>query len=148
MPPPKVPHTSRAHTTFLWYASITEAHATSLLELKLPHVGSIIHTSSCTTIQSLIVMSTPPLAGPPLTSEYLAANKSTQTLIAVVLIPVLALIIVALRPYTRVNIVKSPSHEDIAIALAMVRLLPITLSLGLIFPSAVQCRLFSMSEDP
>ena len=60
------------------------------------------------------------VTGPPPTAEYLAANKGPQTLVLVILFPTLALIIVGLRLYTRFSIVRSPSHEDFAIALAMV----------------------------
>jgi hypothetical protein len=61
-----------------------------------------------------------PSADPQLNAEYLAANKGPQTLALIILFPALALLIVGLRLYTRIRIVKSPSHEDFAIALAMV----------------------------
>ncbi|KAF3048799.1 hypothetical protein E8E11_000901 [Didymella keratinophila] len=58
-------------------------------------------------------------AGPPRSAEYLAANKGPQTLVSCIVFPALAGFIVALRLYTRVRIVRSPSHEDFAIVLAM-----------------------------
>ena len=59
-------------------------------------------------------------ADPAPTAEYLAASKGTQILVFVIVFPSLALLIVALRLYTRIHVVRKPSHEDYAIALATV----------------------------
>ena len=88
-----------------------------------------------------------PSADPPLSADYLAANKGPRTLIFVILFPVLALLIVTLRLYTRVRIVRSPSHEDFAIALAMVRFILPTSSIMLTSCLAIQCRLLDLSRD-
>ena len=64
-------------------------------------------------------MSAPP-GSPQLREEYLAENKGPGILVLVIVFPVLALFIVGLRLHTRFRIVKIPSHEDYAIALAMV----------------------------
>ncbi|KAF3007494.1 hypothetical protein E8E13_005315 [Curvularia kusanoi] len=61
-----------------------------------------------------------PMENPQLSAEYLAADKGGGTLVLITLFPALALITVGLRLYTRFNIVRIPSHEDYAIALAMV----------------------------
>jgi len=63
-------------------------------------------------------MSAPP-GSPQLSEEYLAENKGPGTLVLVIVFPVLALLIVGLRLHTRFRIVKITSHEDYAIALAM-----------------------------
>ena len=68
-------------------------------------------------------MSAPP-GSPQLSEEYLAENKGSGILVLVILFPVLALLIVGLRLHTRFKIVKIPSHEDYAIALAMVSYTP------------------------
>jgi hypothetical protein len=64
-------------------------------------------------------MSAPP-GSPQLSEEYLAEDKGTGILVLVIVFPVLAFLIVGLRLHTRFSIVKLPSHEDYAIALAMV----------------------------
>jgi hypothetical protein len=64
-------------------------------------------------------MSFPP-GSPRLSDAYLAENKGSGILVLVIVFPVLALLIVGLRLHTRFRIVKIPSHEDYAIALAMV----------------------------
>ncbi|KAH7080158.1 hypothetical protein BKA63DRAFT_505842 [Paraphoma chrysanthemicola] len=63
-------------------------------------------------------MSTPS-AIPELPAEYLADSKASEILSIIIIFPVLALVIVILRLYTRVYIIKSFSHDDIAITLAM-----------------------------
>jgi hypothetical protein len=63
---------------------------------------------------------TGPTAHPPPTAEFLAESKSSQTLAAVIIFPVLALIVVALRLYTRLKIVNNLSHDDFAVSVAMV----------------------------
>lgn len=68
-------------------------------------------------------MSAPP-GSPQLSEEYLAENKGSAILVLVIVFPVLALLIVGLRLHTRFRIVKIPSHEDYAIALAMVSYTP------------------------
>ena len=63
------------------------------------------------------------MESPQLSAEYLAADKGGGTLVLTTLFPALALITVGLRLYTRFNIVRIPSHEDYAIALAMVSMI-------------------------
>ena len=63
-----------------------------------------------------------PRADPAPTAEYLAVSKGPQILVFVAVFPALALMIVALRLYTRIHIVRKPSHEDFAITLATVEL--------------------------
>ncbi|KAF2998313.1 hypothetical protein E8E13_007683 [Curvularia kusanoi] len=65
-------------------------------------------------------MSAPPTDPGP-TAEYLAANKGPQTLVFVILFPALALLVVTLRLYTRIRIIRKPSLEDFAIALATIK---------------------------
>lgn len=67
-----------------------------------------------------------PMESPQLSAVYLAADKGGGTLVLVTLFPALALITVGLRLYTRFNIVRIPSHEDYAIALAMVSIIHIS----------------------
>lgn len=61
-----------------------------------------------------------PTDGHQLSPEYLAADKGPATIALLVLFPVLALVAVVLRLYTRFFIVRIPSREDYSIALAMV----------------------------
>lgn len=56
----------------------------------------------------------------PFTPEYLAANKGPQILKIIIVFPVLALIIVGFRIYTRVVVVRNSSYEDLAIVAALV----------------------------
>ncbi|KAH7086473.1 hypothetical protein FB567DRAFT_629530 [Paraphoma chrysanthemicola] len=63
-------------------------------------------------------MSTPS-SNPELSAEYLADNKASEILSIIIIFPALALMVVALRLYTRIYIIKSFSHDDIAIILAM-----------------------------
>lgn len=62
----------------------------------------------------------PPIDGPPLGPEYLAVDKGPATIVLLIIFPVLALVAVILRLYTRFCIVRIPSREDYAITLAMV----------------------------
>lgn len=71
-----------------------------------------------------------PQNGPPPTAEYLAADKGPQTLAVIILFPALALLVVALRLFTRLKIVQSLSHDDFAICLAMVCVRPISSKLS------------------
>lgn len=66
-----------------------------------------------------ITMSAPP-TGPPPSAEFLAASKGPQVVAIIVVFPVLALIAVTLRLYTRFILVNNPSWDDLAISLAMV----------------------------
>ena len=63
---------------------------------------------------------TAPPGSPQLSEEYLAENKGAVILVLVIVFPVFAILIVGLRLHTRFSIVKIPSYEDYAIALAMV----------------------------
>lgn len=65
-------------------------------------------------------MSAPP-TGPPPSAEFLAASKGPQVLAIIITFPILALIAVTMRLYTRFRLVNSPSYEDFAIFLAMVK---------------------------
>ena len=65
-----------------------------------------------------------PMADPAPTAEYLAASKGPQVLVFITVFPALAFITVALRLYTRIHVVRKPSHEDFAIAIATVKFQP------------------------
>ena len=56
------------------------------------------------------------------TPEYLAANKGPTVLGVIIALPALATIVVCLRMYTRIRIVKNPSWDDWAIVVALVRI--------------------------
>ncbi|KAF2749358.1 hypothetical protein M011DRAFT_456842 [Sporormia fimetaria CBS 119925] len=62
-------------------------------------------------------MSTTP---PPFPPEYLNADKGPQALAIIIVFPSLALVIVALRFYTRRFLVNSISHEDLTILAALI----------------------------
>lgn len=85
----------------------------------------IIHRESTRSYEAFKMSA--PRADPAPTADYLAASKGPQILVFVIVFPALALMIVALRLYTRIHVVRKPSHEDFAITLAMVELLLDTL---------------------
>jgi hypothetical protein len=59
-------------------------------------------------------------AAPAFSPEYLAADKGPQILAIIIVFPCLALLVVALRLYTRFVVVRNPSYEDLTIVLALV----------------------------
>lgn len=79
---------------------------------KYPHCKKVIRPPR--------TMSAPP-TGPPPSAEFLAASKGPQVLAIIIIFPILALIAVTMRLYTRFRLVNSPSYEDFAIFLAMVK---------------------------
>lgn len=85
----------------------------------------IIHRESTRSCEAIKMSAS--RADPAPTADYLAASKGPQILVFVIVFPALALMIVALRLYTRIHVVRKPSHEDFAITLAMVELLLDTL---------------------
>lgn len=57
---------------------------------------------------------------PSLSPEYLAADQGSHTLAVIISVPMVAVVIVGLRLYTRLVVIRSAAKDDLAITLAMV----------------------------
>lgn len=57
---------------------------------------------------------------PPLSEEYLSANRGPPVLAVIIIFTSLALLSVIVRIYTRLRIVQKCAHEDCAVVASMV----------------------------